>query len=177
MKHLFILFFSFILLSCQNKKIGSETVQSPADTTTAPTPATLTTPLAFDPLENYVLKSTVKPTDSVDLFIISTQEQFNNLFEALKTASDKIIQPDFIINYTVGVVCKPTDKKTTINIEKAEFGDFAMNVFVKIEHGEKENSLSTPARVFAIEKRNGISRVDFFINGQKSKSIELDPNL
>jgi hypothetical protein len=170
MKPLLFLFVTGIALtSCQNKKI--ENLQT-VDSLITDTTQNVTT-LAFDPLDHYTLKKNVKLPDSVNFLLIGSELEFDNLFEANSKEKQGVVQPDFIINHTVAIISGATDKRTTIEIEKVEIDDNSINVFTKVTRGEKENALTTPARVFAIERRDGLISVDFYQNGKMMKSFML----
>lgn len=175
MKSLFLLFITVLFISaCQNKKIESnETADKLAIDTLSQTPVAQ---LAFSPLDNYFLKNTVKLPDSINFLILSSQAEFDELFGITKTSTNQIIAPDFIINRTIAIACSPTETKTTIEIEKVEMGESTINVFAKIIKEEKESSTSTPARVFAIERREGVTGMDFYLNNQMVKSLILPVN-
>jgi hypothetical protein len=167
-KHLFFLFIIiFLISSCQNKKI--ETVAT--DTLAVDTVAAASAPqLAFSPLENYFLKNTATLADSVNFFIFANQSEFDDMFAA---ANNKINAPDFIINHHIAIALLPTQNKTTIEIEKIELGESTINVFAKIKKGEKENATFSPAQAFAIEKRDGVTGMDFYLDDRKVKSLML----
>jgi hypothetical protein len=171
MKYLFFLFVVVIFLSsCRNKKLETTVVDSVATDTTSQTAAVQ---LAFSPIENYFLKNTVQLPDSVNFLIIANQSEFDSLFGVAKTATNEITAPDFIINHTIAITTSPTNIKTTIELEKVELGESTINVFAKIVRGEKESATSTPAKVYAIEKRDGVTGMDFYLNGKVVKSLML----
>src|SRR6478609_3993489 len=172
MKHLlFLLIIVITLSSCSNKKLETtEVVDSVATDTTSQAAAVQ---LAFAPLDNYFLKNTAQLPDSINFLIIANQSEFDNLFGAAKTATNAITAPDFIINHTIAIATLPTNSKTTIEVEKVELGESTINVFAKITKGEKESATSTPARVFAVEKRDGVTGMDFYLDGKMVKSLML----
>jgi len=171
MKHLFFLLIVIISLSsCSNKKLETtEVVDSVATDTTS----LVATQLAFSPLDNYFLKNTAQLPDSINFLIIANQSEFDNLFGAAKTATNEIIAPDFIINHTIAITTLPTNIKTTIEVEKVELGESTINVFAKITQGEKESATSTWAKVYAVEKRDGVTGMDFYLDGKMVKSLIL----
>jgi hypothetical protein len=172
MKHVFFLLIIVISLSsCRNKKLDTtEVIDSVATDTTSQSAAPQ---LAFSPLDNYFLKNTAQLPDSINFLIIANQSEFDNLFGTAKTATNEITPPDFIINHTIAITALPTNIKTTIEVEKVELGESTINVFAKVNRGEKETATSTPARIFAVEKRDGVTGMDFYLDGKMVKSLML----
>lgn len=172
MKNLFYLLIAFALLSaCRNRKIEttSDTVSVAADSTTQVAPVQL----AFSPIDNYFLKNTVKLPDTVNFLIINGQAEFDELFGAAKTATNTITPPDFIINHTIAIACQPTDIQTMIEVEKVELRESTIKVFAHITRGQKQSSVSTPSRVFAVEKRDGVTGMDFYLDNKMVISLML----
>jgi hypothetical protein len=164
---LLVLTFSF---SCRNKKIETANTDSVAADTTATQP--VAAQLAFSPIDTYVLKSSIKAPDSVTFLILADQSELDRLVSVDKTTPESG-NPDFIINHTIAIVCPSTNANTNIEVENVELGESTINVFSKIIEGEKGNALSTPVRLFAIEKRDGVTGMDFYLNGKKSVSLML----
>jgi hypothetical protein len=107
--------------------------------------------------------------DSVNFMIFNSKDEFDRIF----TGDENSTPIDFIINHTVAIACQATDLKTSIDIEKVELGENTINVFAKITRSEKQNAKSIPARVFAIEKRDGMVSLDFYLNGKRATSLML----
>ncbi|HEY5824112.1 MAG TPA: hypothetical protein VIT44_07100 [Cyclobacteriaceae bacterium] len=172
MKHLFFLLIIVISLSsCSNKKLETTEVVDSISTDTTSLAAAVQ--LAFSPLDNYFLKNTAQLPDSVNFLIIANQSEFDNLFSVAKIAGNEITPPDFIINHTIAITTSPTNIKTTIEVEKVELGESTINVFAKITKGEKESAIATPAKVYAVEKRDGVTGMDFYLDGKMVKSLML----
>lgn len=167
---LLLLVTGLVMVACNTKKTEStQTTDSlKVDSTImADTPAP--TSLAFSPVDGYSIKSSVALIDTVDFFLLTNQEDMDSKFAVDKTISE-VAKPDFIINHIFAVVCTPSQKSTTIAVEKVEVGG-DINVFVTIRRGEGQQTTAKPAKIFAIEKRDGYNAIQFFVNGQKSKAL------
>ena len=108
--------------------------------------------------------------DSVNYYIFSSAEGMKGKFAS--TAADA--SPDFLINYVVGVACKPTTALTTITMDKVEIGPESIDIYLTIQYGEQQKSLTRPAHLFAIERRDGYEQMQFYVNGRKDKVLMLD---
>ncbi len=159
------------LINCSTKK--TETSQSTADSVAMDSSILATTPatslLAFSPLEGFSPSNKLDLPDSVNYFIFSSLEEMKGKFAL--TAADG--DPDFVINYVVGIACKPTTSMTTIVMDKVEIGPESIEVYLTIQHGEQQKLLTRPARIFAIERRDGYSEMQFYVNGKKDKALLL----
>ncbi|MDZ4715596.1 MAG: hypothetical protein SH819_09015 [Cytophagales bacterium] len=168
-----IIFFSLLLLSnCATKK--TETTSS-ADSLQVDSMMTLTPPpalLASSPLDGFSLDNKLTFTDSVNYFLFSSQEELNQKFGKKKGA----FAPDFLINYVVAIACKPTTSLTTIVMDKVQTGPECIDVYLTILRGEKQKFVTKPAQVFAIEKRDGVETMHFYVNGKLDKDIALAIN-
>jgi hypothetical protein len=156
-----------LMLSCNSKK--TETVNA-QDTVKIDTVTKAEVPkLAFNTLDGYTIKKNVPLPGNVNFMIFNSKDEFDRIFTAEASAAPI----DFLINHTVAISCSATDIKTSIDIEKVELGENTINVFAKITRGEKQNAKSIPARVFAIEKRDGMVSLDFYLNGKMASSLML----
>lgn len=129
--------------------------------------------LAFSEMNGFFLDNKVVFTDTVNFFLLSGQEELDKKFSTDKTKASEVIQPDFLINYVVAVACMPTQDLTTIVMEKVEVGDQSINVYFTIQRGEKQKFVSKPSKIFSIERRDGFSALQFYVNGKMDKSISL----
>jgi hypothetical protein len=169
---LFILCGALLLASCSTKK--SETT-STADslsiqTDLADTPAP--NALAFSPVGGFSYKGG-EQADTVDFLLINNQVDLESYFTVDKSRSADMTPPDFVINHVIAVVCLPSLHQPTIGLEKVEVGDGAINVYVTIQRGKEHTITAKAAQLFAIERRDGFTTLQFFVNGKKSKALML----
>ncbi len=164
-----VLLSGLLAFACSPKK--QEKATSPIDTVAVDT-VLATTPaaplLAFDALSGFTVKKGLETPDSVNYQLISSQEALDLVITLDKNAP----APDYIINYVLAVACKPTPRSTTITLEKVETGESSINVFLNITRGAT-GSVTTPAAIFAIERREGYPVMQFYVNGKKDKSLVL----
>ena len=170
-KLLFIALVFALFAACSGKKTETPPTADSVSAAAADVPAPAG--LAFSPLNGYAVRNTVGMSDSVNFFLLTSQEQLDKMFIADRSMNSEMSTPDFVINYTVAVVCLPRLEKTTIILEKVEVGGSAINVYVTITRGEKQKFASKPAQIFAIERRDGYGALQFFVNGKQSKAIPL----
>ena len=168
MKYLNSLFIAITLLiaSCSSKK--SESTSTTADSVAVadnPAPSSL----AFSPLPGYTVKNIPDLPDSVNYFLLGSQQELEEKFSASKDASP----PDFLINYTLAVVYQPTEFITSLQMEHVEASDTSINVYLTLKYGEKQSQRTAPTALFAIEKRDGYSRMQFYINEKKDKALDF----
>lgn len=166
----------FLLLAlslqfCSTKK--TETTEVAADTvavdsTLATTPAS--PQLAFSPFDGFTADANLALPDTVNYFLLTNQDDLTARFGTTASASGN---PDFLINYVIGVACKPSTALTIITLDKVETGESTINVYLSIQRGEQQNTASKAARVFAIERRDGFPVMQFFVNGRKDKALVL----
>ncbi|NOT74383.1 MAG: hypothetical protein HOP08_05595 [Cyclobacteriaceae bacterium] len=161
------------MIGCNGKKQEAKRI---ADSIRMDSLARATEPaistLAFGTLPGYSAKNTVALADSVNFFLLMNQEDVDSKFTLDQTNASELDKPDFVINFNIGVVCQPTQLATTITIDKVEVAA-DINVYINIEHGEKLQSTTKPAFVFAIEKRDGYQNIQFFVNGKPDKAFFL----
>ena len=134
-----------------------------------PAPASL----AYSLMPGYSARNTVALTDTVNFILLTNQEEIDKNFVLDKAATNVITSPDFIINHIVGIVCLPSQQATTMALDKVEVGVEAINVYVNIVRGEKQAIATKPAQLFAIEKRDGVGTIQFYVNGKIDKSFFL----
>lgn len=132
-----------------------------------PAPASL----AFNLINGYAVKNTVGLTDSINFILVGNQEELDKQFTEDKTITAGMGKPDFIINYVVAAVCLPSTRVTTIGLDKVEMTDTAMNVYVTLKRAEQQAISSKATQIFAIERRDGVNNMQFWVNGKKEKSF------
>lgn len=172
MRPVLLLLLTLIAAACSTKK--AETTVAPTDSL-ANADSVLATSranpsLAFSALEGFSLNTGQTVTDSVDFLLIGNGDQFNQAFAADVKGT---LAPDFIINYVIGVVCKPTATATTIGLEKVETGESTIDVYITLTRGSTGNTKRSPSQLFAIERREGYPVMQFYVNGKKSKALVL----
>lgn len=172
MKILPLLIMTLLAAACSTKK--SETTAPAADSLATADSVLATSPanpsLAFSAIDGFSLNPKQSVTDSVDFLLIGNQEQFDQAFVA---GAKETPAPDFIINYVIGVVCKPTALATTIGLEKVETGGSTIDVYVTLTRGAAGARKSSPSQLFAIERREGYPVMQFYVNGRKSRALVL----
>ncbi len=175
MKQIFFLIAAALLASaCAPKKTETAEVTDSlkmdsviqADT---PAPASL----AFSLMPGYSAKNSVALADTVNFILLLNQQDIDKNFVLDKTAANAIANPDFIINYNIGVICLPSLQMTTISVDKVDFVESTVNVYMNINRGEKQSIASKPAQIFAIERRDGVGTIQFYVNGKIDKSFFL----
>lgn len=172
MKPLFLYLIVLLLItaSCGTKK--TETTTSPIDSivvdsalATTPAPALL----AFGAIEGFTANNTLDLPDSVNYFLPGNADQLSKFFIGAES-------PDFIINYVVAVVCKPTRLATTIAMDKVITGESSIDIYLTIVRGEAGAKTYRPTQLFAIERREGYPVMQFYVNGKKDKALVLVEN-
>ncbi len=127
--------------------------------------------LAFNLLNGYSVKNIVAMQDSINFILIGNQEELDKQFTEDKTVTAGMGKPDFVINYVVATVCQPSTRVTSISLEKVEMTDTAMNVYVSLKRAEQQAIASKATQIFAIERRDGVNNMQFWVNGKKEKSF------
>ena len=174
MKPLSLLLIVLLLIaaSCGTKK--TETATSPIDSVVVDS-ALATTPapalLAFGAIEGFTANNTLDLPDSVNYFLPGNADQLSKFFIVEGAES-----PDFIINYVVAVVCKPTRLATTIAMDKVVTGESSIDIYLTIVRGEAGAKTYRPTQLFAIERREGYPVMQFYVNGKKDKALVLVEN-
>ncbi len=174
MKNFLILISTVIVLTaCSTKKTETtsttDSLSLTAEMADAPAPASL----AFSPMAGFTAKNTVAMDDTVNFILLTSQEDIDKNFAFEKSATEQLVQPEFIINFMVAMVCLPTEYETTLGVEKVEVGTDAINVYMTMTRGEKHSMPTKPTLLFAIERRDGFSKMQFFVNGKPSKALML----
>jgi hypothetical protein len=159
--------------ACSPKK--SETATTPVDSTaidsvlaTTPAPALL----AFSSIDGFTAAKGAATPDSVNYFLLNDSEDLVKSF----AASGNVEQPDFIINYIIGVICQATNRPTTLSLDKVVTSENTLDVYLSLTRGAAGGPTSKPAQLFAIEKREGYPVMQFYINGKKDKALVLVGN-
>lgn len=127
--------------------------------------------LSFSPLAGFSVNDKVKLEDTVSYFIFANADEMGQLFTPDKNV--RVAQPDFIINYIVGIAMQPTQALTTITLDKVVINDRDIDVYVNIQKGATQSAKTKPSQVFAIEKRDGYVGMQFYVNGRKDKAFIL----
>ncbi|HRI80154.1 MAG TPA: hypothetical protein PLR06_11525 [Cyclobacteriaceae bacterium] len=168
----FLFCVSLLAAACNPKKAETAGVTDSVSVdnavqATEPAPATL----AFNPLSGYLLNNKLTFKDSVNYFLLSSQEELNEKFNT--DPAVRISSPDFVINHIVAVALKPSPQLATITLDKVEVVDTDINVYINVQYGAKQESVAKPAQIFAIEKRDGMIAIQFWVNGKKGQAIML----
>ncbi len=166
----------FVLGACSTKKTESTSTADSLSITAelADNPAPIS--LAFSPLGGFSVKNSVAMQDTVNFILLESQEDIDKNFVYEKSATQQLVQPEFIINFMVAMVCLPTDYQTTLGVEKVEVGTDAINVYVTSTRGTKGSIPNKPTLLFAVERRDGFSKMQFYVNGIKNKALMLPVN-
>ncbi|CAN5468708.1 hypothetical protein BH09BAC3_BH09BAC3_37070 [soil metagenome] len=127
--------------------------------------------LASSPLPGYTVKNSMALTDSINFILLTSTETLNENFAPEKNPGTEIGQPDFAINYIIGVVCKPTEFTTNISIDNVEISGEEIAIFINMQRGSKQSNTAKASQIFSIERRDGISSIQFYVNGKKDKSF------
>jgi len=169
MKSILIIFTGLLILSaCGTSTKDADSTLATDSTTIDSTLATTLAPamLAFDQLDGFEPKKELVSGDSVNYFLLLSDEELKSKFSGSASSS-----PDFIINHVVAVVAEASPLKTTITMTKVEVGQESIDVYLTLERGEKLAGPARGSRVFVIERRDGYPTMQFFINGKKDKSL------
>jgi hypothetical protein len=159
--------------ACSPKKQETETENVDSvgvDSVLATTPAQPS--LAFTSADGWEVNSRVDLPDSVNYFLMGTREEFNTKFGPSKTVAEPV-NPDFLINWVIGVVTKPSNRPSHITLEKVETGNSSIDIFLTITHAEPGPNKVSASSVYALERRDGFPVMQFYVNGKKDKSLVL----
>ncbi len=175
MSKLLFVFIVFILTaaSCStsnketNSGVDSVVIIDSAVQADKPAPSAL----AFTALNGYSVKKSVTLHDTLNFILVRNQEELDKQFSEEKTVTAGMGKPDFIINYIVAVVCQPSTRTTAISLEKVQMTDTAMNVYVITKRAEQQTISSSATQIFAIERRDGVNNMQFWVNGKKEKAF------
>jgi hypothetical protein len=177
MKSVLILVAAAFLAACTSKKSETTAVTDSVrvdSAVLADVPAAAT--LAYSPLNGFTVRNTLGMSDSINFFLLTGQKEVDKMFITDPSMNSEMSRPDFLINFNIAVVCLPRMEQTLINLEKVEVGESTINIYVKVERGEKQKFASKPAQLFAIERRDGYGALQFYVNGKESKVIPLMVN-
>ena len=165
----YLLFFLIASAGCHGPK--TETQSSTDSVTINTVQADMPAPaeLAFEEMKGFTLENKVTFKDSVNYFLISSQDDLASKF----TAASDAMQPDYLINYVVAVACSPTQNLTTIVMDRAEVNGSTIEVYLTINRGEEQKFVSKPSNIFSIEKRDGIVSIVFFVNEVRNGELLL----
>jgi len=128
--------------------------------------------LAFTPIEGYSVTNSLGMKDSVNFVLLNSQADLDKDF-VYNNGVAKSANPDFVINHIVAVATLPDFRQTTISMEKVEIANGEVNVFITLQRGKKDAIPSKAAQLFAIERRDGFTTMQFWINGVKSTALIL----
>ncbi|HQQ98035.1 MAG TPA: hypothetical protein PLX35_12270 [Cyclobacteriaceae bacterium] len=128
--------------------------------------------LAFAPIDGYAVTNTFEMKDSVNFVLLNSEADLNKDFVYNK-GDVSSASPDFVINHIVAVATLPDLRQTTIAMDKVEIANGEINVYVTVTRGQKGGTPSKAAQVFAIERRDGFTTVQFWVNGVKSTALLL----
>lgn len=128
--------------------------------------------LAFAPIDGYSVTNTLGMKDSVNFVLLNSQADLDKDF-VYNNGIAKSASPDFVINHIVAVAALPDFRQTTISMEKVEIANGEINVYVTVSRGKKDAIPSKAAQLFAIERRDGFTTMQFWVNGLKSTALIL----
>lgn len=169
----FLLFLCLLALACSPKK--QETVSQPIDTVAVDT-VLATAPakpvLAFSSVDGWAVNNKVGLPDSVNYFLLGTQEEFDQKFGRDKNVADPIA-PDFLINWIIAAATKSSNRPTNITLEKVETGDGTIDVYLTISRAAAGQAKSSATGVYAIERRDGFPVMQFYVNGKRDKALVM----
>jgi hypothetical protein len=120
-------------------------------------------------VDGFAVKTKKALPDSVNYFLFFNEEELNQKF----TPSKSGIAPDFLINYVVAVAMKTTTQLTLIGLDSVSVANGSIDVYLHIQRGEQLNTPIIPSSVFAIERRDGYSTMQFFVDGKMDKGLVL----
>ncbi|HBK87291.1 MAG TPA: hypothetical protein PKM91_03855 [Cyclobacteriaceae bacterium] len=128
--------------------------------------------LAFSPIDGYSVTNTLGMKDSVNFVLLNSQADLDKDF-VYNNGVASSANPDFVINHIVAVATLPDFRQTTIGMEKVEIANGEINVYVTVARGKKDAIPSKAAHLFAIERRDGFTTMQFWVNGVKSTALIL----
>jgi hypothetical protein len=176
MKNAAALLIALLALACSPKKqetttsTTADSLGTAVDTVLATTPAQPS--LAFTSVDGWAVNARVSLTDSINYFLLGTQEQFDQKFARDKQVAEPV-NPDFLINWVIGVATKSSNRKAHITLEKVETGDGSIDIYLTITRASPGQSMGSVSSVYAIERRDGFPVMQFYVNGKKDKSLVL----
>ncbi len=171
-KLLFVALIGIAFIACNTKKTDSDTTTLDSlridSVIQADKPAPST--LAFSQMTGYSAKGTDQK-DTVNFVLLTSQEDLDKNFSTQKNSGNEISKPDFIINYIIGMTCLPSQISKTIVVDKAQVDGNEISIFITMQSGEKLAVASKALHVFAVERRDGIGSIQFYVNGKKGQSF------
>lgn len=169
MNKLIPLLFLLAMAGCQPQK--KETQNTTDSTAVNAVQADIPAPsnLAFEEMKGFTLDNKVTFKDSVNYFLLTSQEDLQSKF----TGAADALTPDFLINYVVAVACSPSQQMTTITMDRAEVNGSTIEVYLRIDRGDDQKFLNKPSNIFSIEKRDGIVSIVFFVNEERNGELVL----
>jgi hypothetical protein len=161
-----------MLLSCsgpkQEKTDGIDSTNMTTELAVTEAPSSL----AFAPIDGYAVTNTLGMKDSVNFVLLNSQADLDKDF-VYNNGVAKSANPDFIINHIVAVATLPDFRQTTIRMEKVEIAHGEINVYVTVQRGKADAIPSKAAQLFAIERRDGFTTIQFWVNGVKGTALLL----
>lgn len=128
-------------------------------------------PLSFLKLDGYFFKNHSLAIEDINFFIVNSKTQFSdNLGEtAIKKPLSKI---SFDKSIVVIIALKPSNYKSAITVDKAEYADSAINIYFSTSTFEPKLYYSANnSAAFEIERKNPITSIFFYINGKMKKEV------
>lgn len=127
-----------------------------------------TSHLSFDQLPGFSTNSKTNLADTLNYFLLASADDLEQTFTAAAGTTD----PDFLINYIVGIAGKETNKLKAVTTDSVRVNGSSIEVFVRLGRDE-QSATSRPARLIAIEKRTDVISIRFFVNGIPGSEIIL----
>ncbi len=157
MKSLQILAFAVLaLLSCS--------------TTQTPTPSAVG--LVNRP--HYTVKESASLPPGDHFMVIANNDTFSNLFSASTTEGERENPPGFSGQTVLAIILKPTEKKTTIQLTRAEIAGNHLNAYYTVqEEGTALPTLQRPTAVATVPRSLSVKKVNFYAHGSLVKSVPV----
>jgi len=164
---LFTLATCVVFAACTNRKQEEKPVDR---TSSQPRLEAEGDSLAFAESETvYHLNDSAKQTDSIDFFLFANEDELR----AVASTTAASTSPDFIINYIVGIATRTGESELFVKVTSVKIMDNAIKVFAEVEHDSVNLATTPQLRVFAIERRDGIISIDFYLENRLRKSLLL----
>jgi hypothetical protein len=130
-------------------------------------------PVTLTPLDNYFLKHSAHPAKAVMTRVINHDKYFSSNFGIAKTATNKVIKPDFSRQRVLAVMMPATSTSTSVSISKAEQIGSTLNVYFTVQTGEKMSYTIQPLALSAIDKDKSVRRVRFYNGSILFKTVNV----